>query len=69
LNKAIESTNGYYGKTGIATAASRVIFINGSIDPWHALGLTPNSTNFEEVAASNNTVIFIKGKLNYEFLI
>ncbi|XP_071446334.1 putative serine protease K12H4.7 [Hetaerina americana] len=38
LNSAINRTNIFYGGTGIQ--ASRIIFVQGSIDPWHALGVT-----------------------------
>lgn len=42
LNKVIDRTNNNYGALNPAT--TNVLFVHGSIDPWHALGLT-NSTN------------------------
>jgi len=45
-------TNAYYG--GDRPKGSRTVFVNGSIDPWHALSVLKNQT-FSEVA------IFIPG--------
>ncbi|XP_041657544.1 thymus-specific serine protease [Cheilinus undulatus] len=36
--EAVALTNEYYGSYGITS--SRIVFPNGSIDPWHALGIT-----------------------------
>ena len=60
--KATQDTNRYYGKKNIS--ASRIIFVNGSIDPWHALGITGNThQNITSTHhASNNLVVFINGK-------
>jgi len=33
---------------------SRVIFVHGSVDPWHALGITHTNTK-------NNVAIYIEG--------
>jgi len=38
ITKAVERSNEDYGALNIRT--SRVVFPNGSIDPWHALGVT-----------------------------
>ncbi|KAJ8951294.1 hypothetical protein NQ318_008198 [Aromia moschata] len=38
LNKAIERTNTLYGALNIEV--SNVVFVQGSVDPWHALGIT-----------------------------
>lgn len=38
LTKAIKRTNTYYGALHAPT--TNVIYVHGSIDPWHALGLT-----------------------------
>jgi hypothetical protein len=38
LSKAVANTNTIYGARNIRV--DRVLFPNGSIDPWHALGLT-----------------------------
>ncbi|MBN3295719.1 YM67 protease, partial [Amia calva] len=35
---AVQQTNEYYGSYDIRS--SRIVFPNGSIDPWHALGIT-----------------------------
>jgi hypothetical protein len=43
-----------YGGKGLKV--SRVIFVNGSIDPWHALGLTTQNGTTRD-----NLVIFIEG--------
>ncbi|XP_063771987.1 putative serine protease K12H4.7 [Pseudophryne corroboree] len=37
---AVQQTNENYG--GLKVQASRIIFPNGLIDPWHALGITTN---------------------------
>jgi len=54
INSAIEWSNTNYGAKNINV--SKVIFVNGSIDPWHVLGLT-NQTETN----SDNIVIFIDG--------
>jgi len=51
LQRAIDRTNTIYG--GLALKLDRVVFPNGSIDPWHALGMTTNSTG--------NVPIYIQG--------
>ncbi|KAH3745130.1 thymus-specific serine protease [Pelomyxa schiedti] len=38
VEMAIESTNNLYG--GLNVGSSEIVFPNGSVDPWHALGLT-----------------------------
>ena len=43
LSRAVASTNSYYGGKGIpASTVTNIVFPNGSIDPWHALGITSN---------------------------
>ncbi|XP_073843072.1 putative serine protease F56F10.1 [Musca autumnalis] len=37
LNAVISSTNAYYG--GLKPTTTNVLYVHGSIDPWHALGL------------------------------
>lgn len=55
IETAIKNTNNKYGGKNIKV--SKVIFVNGSIDPWHALGLTAaNETT------NDNVVIFMDGK-------
>ena len=48
----MERTNTEYGALGIQSG-TRVVFPNGSIDPWSALGITDNSTG--------NVAVFIQG--------
>lgn len=38
VEKSIRSTNTYYGE--LHAKSTNVIYVHGSIDPWHALGLT-----------------------------
>ncbi|XP_073954590.1 putative serine protease K12H4.7 [Choristoneura fumiferana] len=38
VNAAAEWTNNYYGSLDIPV--SRVVYVHGSVDPWHALGIT-----------------------------
>ncbi|XP_057694055.1 thymus-specific serine protease [Corythoichthys intestinalis] len=52
LAKAVAETNEYYGSYDIHS--TRIIFPNGSIDPWHALGIT------QDIKAELPAV-FIKG--------
>ncbi|XP_053314775.1 putative serine protease K12H4.7 [Spea bombifrons] len=40
VTDAVQQTNEYYGGFGIKS--SRIIFPNGLIDPWHALGINSN---------------------------
>ena len=35
-------TNSYYGGKNISKSVTNIVFPNGSIDPWHALGVTAN---------------------------
>ena len=51
----IERTNTIYGALDLPDVVSNVVFVHGSIDPWHALGIT-KSNNKEALA------IFINGK-------
>ncbi|KAM6970123.1 thymus-specific serine protease [Aplochiton taeniatus] len=52
LARAVAQTNENYG--GYDIRASRIVFPNGSIDPWHALGVTSDIT-------TDLLAIFIKG--------
>ncbi|CAL8110230.1 unnamed protein product [Orchesella dallaii] len=54
IENAIKWSNAYYGARDIKV--SRVIFVNGSIDPWHKLGITSQNQT-----SSENVVIFING--------
>lgn len=42
LAAAVAQTNEYYG--GYDIRSSRIVFPNGAIDPWHALGITQDIT-------------------------
>ena len=50
LERGINFTNAYYGAEKFA--GSRVVFVNGAIDPWHALSFTKDPPK-------DNTVIFM----------
>lgn len=52
LDDAVERTNMIYGALDIQ--ADRIVFIHGSVDPWHALGITNTVEN-------NAPAIYIKG--------
>ena len=50
----IEWTNANYGGRGLRV--TKVVFCNGSTDPWHALGITSD-------LSPNATAIYIKGNI------
>ncbi|XP_028650255.1 thymus-specific serine protease [Erpetoichthys calabaricus] len=52
VTNAVQQTNEDYG--GYDIKSSRIVFPNGSIDPWHALGITKDIT-------SDLPAIFIEG--------
>jgi len=52
LERGIADTNTYYG--GLDIQVSNVAFVHGSIDPWHALGITATKNSGMEA-------IFIEG--------
>ena len=56
IQKGIDWTNENYGSLGINKTTSRTLFPNGSIDPWHALGLTHVMDILKDVNS-----IFIEG--------
>lgn len=53
LDNSIKRTNVYYGALNPQT--TNVIYVHGSIDPWHALGLTSSED-------SQLPTIFIEGR-------
>ena len=57
VSRAVDWTNVANG--GLNLMLNRTVFINGSIDPWSALGMTTNQTG--------NLAIFIKGIKIYAF--
>lgn len=52
---AVEKTNKFYGGRSIREKTSKTFFLNGSVDPWHALGETTPSHSLSV------PVVFIKG--------
>lgn len=52
MDAAAAWTNSNYGALDIAV--SRVLFVHGSVDPWHALGITKTQDN-------DAPAIYIKG--------
>ncbi|XP_041987863.1 putative serine protease K12H4.7 [Aricia agestis] len=52
VNKAADWTNNFYG--GLNIPAERIVYVHGSVDPWHALGITTTKNN-------NAPAIFIPG--------
>jgi len=52
-NKDITWTNSNYGALELGKSASRIVFPNGSIDPWHALSILENTGDV--------IAVFIKG--------
>lgn len=53
INTQIDQTNNNYG--GINIDVSNVVYVHGSLDPWHAAGLL-------ETINSESSVIMIEGK-------
>eukprot|EP01105_Mastigella_eilhardi_P025112 TRINITY_DN671_c0_g2_i11.p2 TRINITY_DN671_c0_g2~~TRINITY_DN671_c0_g2_i11.p2 ORF type:complete len:487 (-),score=123.01 TRINITY_DN671_c0_g2_i11:3164-4579(-) len=52
MEVAVNSTNALYGGRGVGS--SRIVFTNGSVDPWHALGITKD-------ISSDMPAIYIEG--------
>jgi len=53
INENVRDTNRFYGDRNIAI--TKVVFPNGSIDPWHAMGVTKD-------ISPEATAIYIEGK-------
>lgn len=53
IEEMVEDSNSYYGAKELEV--DNVVFVHGSIDPWHAMGRT---TNLNE----NSPAIMIPGK-------
>jgi len=51
---SVDYTNDYYGGRDVRT--DKIVFLNGSVDPWHALGLISDTPKPEEMP-----VCYIKG--------
>ncbi|XP_048378159.1 thymus-specific serine protease [Stegostoma tigrinum] len=50
---AVDFTNDYYGADH--PASSRIIFVNGDIDPWHSLSVLKNQSHSEVALIINGT--------------
>ncbi|XP_071446706.1 putative serine protease K12H4.7 [Hetaerina americana] len=53
LKAAIQRTNMFYG--GYDIEISRVVFVHGSIDPWHVLGITQSLSEDAQAILINGT--------------
>jgi len=51
----INDTNVYYGGKDLAAGPTNILFVNGNIDPWHALGVTTNLTDNLNAILINGT--------------
>lgn len=56
LHDAVNETNKFYG--GLRPATTNVLYVHGSIDPWHVLGLT-------KTRDQARPAIFIEGICNF----
>jgi len=52
--KSVDYTNAYYG--GRDVRSNKIVFFNGSVDPWHALGLISDTPKPDDMP-----VFYIKG--------
>eukprot|EP01127_Copromyxa_protea_P001793 TRINITY_DN11708_c0_g1_i1.p1 TRINITY_DN11708_c0_g1~~TRINITY_DN11708_c0_g1_i1.p1 ORF type:complete len:477 (-),score=110.62 TRINITY_DN11708_c0_g1_i1:102-1532(-) len=56
VNEGVYKTNAFYGGRSVRGKTSKTFFLNGSIDPWHALGvITPSNDPSVPVAFINGT--------------
>uniref|UniRef100_H3BFZ0 Serine protease 16 n=1 Tax=Latimeria chalumnae TaxID=7897 RepID=H3BFZ0_LATCH len=53
VQQAVQFTNEYYGAD--QPRSSRILFVNGNIDPWHALSVLKNQTESEVAIYINGT--------------
>ncbi|CAM4618422.1 unnamed protein product [Lepidochelys kempii] len=53
VGEAVTFTNEYYGADH--PKASRILFVNGNIDPWHALSVLKNQSRSERAILINGT--------------
>ena len=54
VQNRIKKTNEFYGGKNIPKNVTNIVFPNGSVDPWHALGIT-------EDVSSDLPAVFING--------
>ena len=54
LTKVYQATNTEYG--GLDIAVSNVVFVHGSIDPWHAMGIIQSNR-------TKSPAIYIEGEI------
>ena len=54
LEEGVNFTNTFYGALGIR--GTRIVFPNGAIDPWHALGVVK-----QDQVSSDSLVLLING--------
>ncbi len=51
----IKKTNEFYGGKDIPKKVTRIVFPNGSVDPWHALGITKDISDDLKAVYINGT--------------
>lgn len=56
LERGVQRSNTEYG--GLSYSAERVVFVHGSVDPWHALGITDSH-------GPRTPAIYIEGRCYY----
>lgn len=68
LDRAVYRTNAIYG--GLDIDVTNVVFVHGSIDPWHALGIT--KTKEQDAPAiyieGNSVLHYLNDLFHYGFL-
>ncbi|CAG2101391.1 unnamed protein product [Medioppia subpectinata] len=52
IQKAVDRTNAYYG--GLKPNVTNVVFPNGSLDPWHSLGILKDLNNSTKAVMIEN---------------
>lgn len=63
VRNAVAWTNANYGAKNIEV--SRVVFVHGSVDPWHALGIIKTQDNdAPAIYIEGNVTKFLQVRLN-----
>lgn len=57
----IKAVNDKYYGLDIINRIDRVLYVNGDLDPWHWLGINPDSLNSKIVSKYDDSIIFIPG--------